>query len=255
MSSLRWPLRLKTPRYVPQDEGSGIQTTDLPRIVSKNHFFQASEHKFTQDPDGATLQHDNTSSHVQSETGTHEHSILKTVTGGHMWRLCSLSNNGRQTRRHVPGTTTNLPHKPALVRLFVQHSRMLRTRLDTKAQPQQSSPLLHAEPMTPRCCPESLVAAEVQDVHHPSLLLRLVHEDRALLQLTLQVRAGPVRLHAVATMTTRPPWSRKLLTGAETVSSESLPTPGCCHSDWWPLQSRTLAVQSIRHNTCGRRTQ
>ena len=30
---------------------------------------------------------------------------------------------------------------------------------------------LHAEPKTPRCCLENLVAVEVQDSHHPLLLL------------------------------------------------------------------------------------
>ena len=85
------------------------------------------------------------------------------------------------------------------------------------------------------------MAAGVQDSHDHSLLIDLVLVDRALLQPMLQARAVPDRHHAFATMTAGPSWSRKLLTGAEIESSESLPTPGYCHSDQWPLQSRRNA--------------
>ena len=46
---------------------------------------------------------------------------------------------------------------------------------------------------------------------------------RVLLQPVLQVRAGPAQHHAFATMTTGPPWSRKLLTDLESM--------GNCHRD------------------------
>ena len=176
------------------------------------------------------------SSHVYTQIATHEKCSLKL-------RLTT----SRRVRRHASArccthvlfraicelVLRSLWHSASMhesvgLRSSLCYDRQLPDMVQCATHPSvpwnDQTKFLYVEPKTPRCCLEpcgrrgpgltrSLAASRI------FLLV-----DGVLLQPMLQGRAGPVRHHAFATVTTVPPWSRKLLTDAKSINPLSTVT-------------------------------